>query len=185
MRINKNLISSVFLSCAFIGISSCYTYGPTHKPYGYRIKTKEYKANYINKAYEEAKTEISEGTIEHINETIKILFPNHINYHSNETIPSLEFALPLKKLAFLLKKYPETNILITGHTDNTGTEEYNKKIARKRADFIKKYLVEQGVMSSRIESWGLGSVSPIESNNTQEGKAKNRRVEFVILYDDK
>ena len=183
MRFNKNII--VGLGLVLISITSCYNYGTTHKPYGVRIKTKEYKSNYINNAFNEANQDLDEGEVEHINDSIKILFPNHIVYQSNETIPSLEFAQPLKKLAALLKKYPETNIMITGHTDNTGSTDYNKKIARKRAEFIKKYLIEQGVLSSRIESWGLGSVSPLATNNSEAGKSKNRRTEFVILYDDK
>lgn len=185
MKIKNRFLSIVFSAVVIATIISCYSYGPIHKPYDKRIKTKEYKENYINKTYIEATEKIAEGDIENLKESIKILFPNHIVYHSNEYIPTLEFATPLKKLAQLLNKFPETNILVTGYSDNDGSDSYNKKISVKRADFIKKYLVEQGVRSTRIESWGLGELSPIASNKTDEGKSKNRRVEFIILYDDK
>lgn len=90
---------------------------------------------------------------------------------------------PLDKLSSLLQRYNETNLLITGHCDNMGSIQFNKKLSTNRAAFIKRYLIQTGMSSTQIETWGLGSSSPIESNITTEGRKKKRRAEFVVLYD--
>jgi outer membrane protein OmpA-like peptidoglycan-associated protein len=84
-----------------------------------------------------------------------------------------------------LKKYKKTNILITGHTDTKGVESKNKEISGQRANNIKKIISDNGISELRLKSWGLGSVSPIAENDTELGREKNRRVEFVVLYDEK
>jgi outer membrane protein OmpA-like peptidoglycan-associated protein len=84
-----------------------------------------------------------------------------------------------------LKKYKKTNILITGHTDSKGVESKNKEISSQRALNIKKVIIENGINELRLKSWGLGSVSPIAENELETDREKNRRVEFVVLYDEK
>ena len=181
MKINYSFIA--FIGLVMFFISGCYSYGPIHKPYGYNKRTPEYKTYYINKTYNEVKTNIPEASIEIVKDSIKILFPDHIIYQLQEIEPSMRYKEPLDKLSSLLQTYNETNLLITGHCDNSGTVQLNKKLSANRAAFIKKYLVQTGMNSTRIETWGLGSSAPIESNNTPEGRKKNRRVEFVVLYD--
>jgi outer membrane protein OmpA-like peptidoglycan-associated protein len=161
---------------------SCYSYGPIHKPYGYNKKTKEYKQYYINKTFEDAKVSIPEAEVKLIEDSIKILFPENILYKLQEVQPSSTYKPSFEKLTALLLNHTETDLLITGHCDNTGSVSFNKKLSGKRADFIKHYLMQLGVTSGRMESWGLGSSSPIADNSSIEGQAKNRRVEFVVLY---
>jgi outer membrane protein OmpA-like peptidoglycan-associated protein len=170
-------IISVFLQ-------SCYTYGPVHKPYDYNKKTKEYRLNYLQKTFADIQVKMPEADISIVEDSIKILFPNQIIYYSNEVAPSTTYKEPLTMLANLLLNHAETNLLVVGHCDVTGTSQFNKKLSLKRADFIKDFLIFSGLTSSKIEAWGLGNLYPIGDNKTEEGRQKNRRVEFVVLYDE-
>jgi len=86
----------------------------------------------------------------------------------------------LKEVATLLKEHPDLDLLIEGHTDNTGGFEANKKLSEKRAQAVKESLVQDhGVDGSRLKTVGLGSTQPVASNETEEGRAHNRRVELV------
>ena len=76
-------------------------------------------------------------------------------------------------------------ISIEGHTDSDGGTRYNKKLSQKRADSVMSYLVEHGVDEARLEAVGHGEDKPIATNDTEEGKEKNRRVEFIIVEQDK
>lgn len=87
----------------------------------------------------------------------------------------------LNKLVNLLKQMPGLKIKILGHTDNQGNESFNKKLSEERAKAVKNYLVSKGIDESRLSSLGYGSEQPIESNETKQGREKNRRVEFLIL----
>jgi OOP family OmpA-OmpF porin len=87
---------------------------------------------------------------------------------------------PLKKIASLMKEHPDLDLLIEGHTDNTGGFEANKKLSRKRAQAVKSALVENhGIEAGRLKTVGLGSTQPTAPNDTEEGRAQNRRVELV------
>jgi len=91
----------------------------------------------------------------------------------------------LQNLAISLKKNAETNVLIIGHTDNTGTDAYNVDLSVHRAASVKDYLKANSIKSFRLTIDGRGATEPIADNNTTEGKAKNRRVEIVIVANDK
>jgi outer membrane protein OmpA-like peptidoglycan-associated protein len=71
---------------------------------------------------------------------------------------------------------------INGHTDNTGGDDLNLKLSQDRADAAKQYLVNQGISADRITAIGYGSSKPIQSNDTEEGRSKNRRVEFKLKF---
>jgi OmpA-OmpF porin, OOP family len=87
----------------------------------------------------------------------------------------------LDKLTAYLKKNPDVKIGISGHTDNTGKEENNRTLSQKRAEAVVKYLVGNGVEEKRLSAKGYGEEKPISSNETEEGKSKNRRVEVKII----
>lgn len=80
------------------------------------------------------------------------------------------------------KTYPTLRIKLIAHTDSTGSDEYNYDLSEDRARSVKRYLVEHNVSSDRLETQGKGKSQPIASNETEEGRAKNRRVEFVVLH---
>jgi outer membrane protein OmpA-like peptidoglycan-associated protein len=91
----------------------------------------------------------------------------------------------LTELSKTLQKYDDTNILIEGHTDNTGTEVYNMNLSQKRASNVAKYLKDQGVKSGRVITEGYGENQPLASNETTEGRQNNRRVEVAIYANKK
>lgn len=83
----------------------------------------------------------------------------------------------LDQLVTLMKNHPEKSFTITGHTDNVGDETYNLTLSQQRADRVVQYLVEKGIHPTRLKSKGMGSSQPIESNNTEWGRAQNRRID--------
>ncbi|HFE44573.1 MAG TPA: OmpA family protein [Nannocystis exedens] len=87
----------------------------------------------------------------------------------------------LDRAVDVLKEFPSINIEISGHTDSTGTREYNLDLSNRRAGSVKNYLVEHGIEDSRIKVRGAGPDEPIDTNKSAAGRAKNRRIEFEIL----
>ena len=89
--------------------------------------------------------------------------------------------LTIDKLVTFLKKYPDRNVLIEGHTDSIGTADYNLDLSQRRADAVRIALVERDISLSRISTKGYGKRYPVASNDTEAGRQRNRRVEIVIL----
>ena len=84
----------------------------------------------------------------------------------------------------VMKRYPDIRVMITGHTDAQGGYRHNVDLSRRRADAVRDYMVEQGIDAKRIETRGVGPDEPISTNDTTEGRALNRRIEFTILGED-
>jgi outer membrane protein OmpA-like peptidoglycan-associated protein len=91
----------------------------------------------------------------------------------------------LTKLATILNKYDDTNILLAGYTDATGSDEYNLELSRSRAHSVSDYLVIQNVNSERFSVYGYGESDPVATNDTESGRAQNRRVEIAIWANEK
>ena len=88
---------------------------------------------------------------------------------------------PIEKLANFLKAYPDKNVELEGHTDSIGPDDYNMKLSKRRAESVKKYLVEKfGTEASRIGTIGYGESAPVATNDTEEGRQKNRRVVAIV-----
>jgi len=90
----------------------------------------------------------------------------------------------LKKFAEVLNKYPDTNLLINGHTDNTGSDELNQKLSEKRAQSVSNFLVAQNVAATRFTIKGYGKTQPKVDNTTAENRALNRRVEVIVIANE-
>lgn len=90
----------------------------------------------------------------------------------------------IANLATSMKNNPETNIMVIGHTDDTGSDSYNYTLSQQRAQSVKNYAVANGVSASRISTVGKGETEPIADNTTDDGRAQNRRVEIVIVAND-
>jgi outer membrane protein OmpA-like peptidoglycan-associated protein len=75
---------------------------------------------------------------------------------------------------------PNVNVVITGHTDNVGSEKYNQNLSLRRAQSVKNWLVSKGIESNRMRTVGRGKLEPIASNDTEEGRLENRRIEFYV-----
>jgi outer membrane protein OmpA-like peptidoglycan-associated protein len=87
----------------------------------------------------------------------------------------------IEKVAIYLKSNPQNPVLIEGHTDDLGAEDYNAVLSKRRADAVRQVLIEYGIEPERISTMGYGESRPITDNETPEGRAKNRRVEIIIL----
>jgi outer membrane protein OmpA-like peptidoglycan-associated protein len=94
-----------------------------------------------------------------------------------------ESIVELEKLSEFMHQNPDLRIRINGHTDNVGEPEYNMELSSRRAESVASYLISTGVDNSRILHIGFGETSPVESNETEEGRAENRRTEFEIIGD--
>ncbi len=90
----------------------------------------------------------------------------------------------LDKLVPVFTSYADTDIKIYGYTDSKGADAYNLKLSQQRADAVKNYLVSKGLVNGRFEVVGMGEADPIADNETDAGRAKNRRVEFAIVANE-
>ncbi len=106
---------------------------------------------------------------------------NNIYFNLNEAKLQAESETELFKLHNLLEMNPNFIIEIHGHTDNTGSDEYNLQLSEERAKSVVNYLIENGISEERLSYKGFGRSKPLTDNKSEEGKAKNRRVEFVII----
>jgi OmpA-OmpF porin, OOP family len=105
-----------------------------------------------------------------------------VEFDFNKSIIKQGYYKDIDDLAQVMKDYPDLKVVIEGHTDNIGTAEFNKELSQKRANAVKQYLVEKGINANRITAKGFGFDRPIASNDTEEGRQKNRRVEAAVDY---
>lgn len=140
---------------------------------------------YMKKQYKELKKVLNDADVSIINDSLKVIFPNNVLFATGSDQLKEEVKPTFQRFAGVLTKYDKTKILVTGYTDNTGTDQINNDLSEKRAVSGKKLLNENGVADDRMFTWGLGSRHPLAANDTEEGRARNRRIEFVILYDVK
>ena len=128
----------------------------------------------------ELQQNIPGATITRVGEGIAVTFPSGIlfPFNSTEILPAGKNNL--QQLASSLDKYPNSDILIVGHTDSVGTDAYNMDLSQRRAQAASAYLQSLGVPASRLQTAGRGESEPITSNDTDEGRQRNRRVEIAI-----
>ena len=140
--------------------------------------------HHMDKQAEEMQKELENAKVERIGEGIALTFDSGILFGFDSSTLQPEAKANINKLADILKKYPESNILITGHTDSDGTEQYNQSLSERRAKSVSDYAMIQGISSSRLSVIGLGETEPVASNDTVEGKSQNRRVEIAIFANE-
>jgi outer membrane protein OmpA-like peptidoglycan-associated protein len=140
---------------------------------------------HMDKQAEEMRRDMQGAQIERVGEGIKITFDSGIlfDFDSSELRPAAR--TNIESLARVLNKYPDTNILVEGDTDNIGTTEYNQALSERRARAVADYQKTLGVAGSRISTVGLGELNPVASNDTDAGRQQNRRVEIAIFANDK
>jgi len=136
--------------------------------------------NNMDKQAEEMEKELEDAKIERVGEGILISFDSGILFGYDSSTLQSEAKANISKLADILKKYPDSNILITGHTDSDGSENYNQTLSEQRAKAVSDYTMYKGISSSRLSTVGLGETEPVASNDTADGKQLNRRVEIAI-----
>jgi len=160
---------------------------PLGKNYGYYIDHKNYfplSGNVdLTEQTEQIKIEknfVLYSYAEIINNQLTIPLENVFFDHNKFQLKSESYS-ELNRLLTFIKKNEGLKIEISGHTDNVGTAQYNKQLSQKRANAVKKYLVQKGCTSANLTAVGYGEAKPVTDNNTETGKAKNRRVEFKVL----
>jgi outer membrane protein OmpA-like peptidoglycan-associated protein len=141
--------------------------------------------HYMDKQAEEIQRDVKGAKVERVGEGIRITFDTGIMFDEDSYILKQEAKDNIKELSKVLQKYDDTNILIEGHTDNTGTEEYNMKISEQRANAVGNYAKSLGVSGMRMAITGYGATQPIRENTTEEGRKANRRVEIAIMANKK
>lgn len=141
---------------------------------------------YMDKQAEKLERELGNtAEVERVGEGIKITMDSGILFATDSYNLSTKSKTSLEKLSATLREYPDTEILVAGHTDNTGTEAYNLKLSERRADAVSDFLADNGVKRSRLVVKGYGESSPSFDNGTVSGRDKNRRVEMAIVANDK
>ena len=141
----------------------------------------------MDKQKKELEASIPDATVETVNngEAIKVTFDSGILFATNSSTVSDASKSALRNFASSLNSNPDTNIKIIGHTDNTGRVEYNQTLSEKRAESVYDYLLNQSVSSNRMQFEGKGITDPVADNSTAAGRQQNRRVEILILANQK
>lgn len=129
----------------------------------------------------EMQQELPDARIERVGEGILVTFDSGILFDFDSATLRPEAREKLRRLAESLKKYPDTEVLIVGHTDSVGPEAYNQRLSERRAEAAASFLMQQGIRPSRIRTIGKGETEPIASNDTETGRQLNRRVEIAIF----
>ncbi|MBU2926937.1 OmpA family protein [Winogradskyella psychrotolerans] len=139
--------------------------------------------NKMDKQAQEIENEIPGATVERVDDGIVLTFDEqsgvyfdtekyNINAKSQETLNSL---------ASVFTEYPETNILVVGHTDSSGNDAYNMTLSKNRAEAVTIYLMSKGLSNGRFTTHWFGEEQPMYDNTTAEGRSKNRRVNIAIV----
>ena len=141
--------------------------------------------NYMDRQSRELEKDLEGAKVERVGEGIKITFDSGILFDINSSDISAASKAEIAKLADVLKKYEDTDIMFAGHTDASGSEEYNQTLSEKRAAAVAEYTALAGVDAERMTIVGFGETDPIADNDTEEGRIPNRRVEVAIWANDK
>lgn len=139
----------------------------------------------MDKQAEEIQTTVSGAKVYRVGEGIIVEFNDKILFGFDKSDLNEGAKGNIDKLVTILGKYPDTNIEVQGHTDNTGTDKYNMSLSKRRASAVSNYLISKGISSRRISTRGYGESAPNYSNDTEETRAQNRRVEFLITANAK
>ena len=131
---------------------------------------------------QEKKLETVDGaTVEREGDMLRVTFESAILFDVDKADLKSSARDNLTKVAGVLNEYPDTDLIIEGHTDSQGSVSYIQTLSERRADSVKGFLMEQGVAQSRLRTKGYGELAPIASNDTPEGRSQNRRVEVKIM----
>jgi outer membrane protein OmpA-like peptidoglycan-associated protein len=114
-------------------------------------------------------------------DNIRLVMPNNITFGVDRYEVRPEFYSTLESVAIVLKEFDKTNIRIAGHTDSTGSAEYNQTLSERRAGSVGQLLITQGVVSGRVWTTGYGERYAVASNDTDYGRQANRRVELELV----
>lgn len=136
--------------------------------------------SHMDRQANELEQDIPGATVERVGEGILVTFDSGLLFGFDSDAIRGATAGNLDQLAASLKKYPRENMTIVGHTDGTGSMNYNQDLSERRASSAARYLTQEGVSRSRVTTRGLGEQEPVASNEDEYGRSKNRRIEVAI-----
>lgn len=134
----------------------------------------------MDKQAKELEQNIPGAIVERVGEGIQVTFASGLLYDFDSDRIKAAAASNLRNLAQSLNQYPNSELLIVGHTDDVGSDTYNQSLSQRRASAAAQYLASQGVANTRLRTAGLGETEPVAANVDEAGRMKNRRVEVAI-----
>jgi len=138
----------------------------------------------MDKQADEMEKELEGAEVKRVGEGIQVTFDSGLLFDVGKAALKPETKANLNKMSESLKKYPDTDVLIEGHTDSTGSEEMNLQLSKQRAQSVSNYLASLGVDPRRFTIMGYGESQPIATNDTTAGRQENRRVEIAIMANE-
>ena len=143
--------------------------------------------NKMDKQAQKIEEEIPGAQVERVDDGIVVTFDESsgVYFDTNKFNINSASQTTLAKLINVFKEYPDTNILVVGHTDSQGAEDYNLTLSKNRANAVTNYLKQNGISNTRLTTNWFGESQPMHDNSTADGRAKNRRVNVAILPNDK
>ncbi len=139
----------------------------------------------MDKQAEEMEKNIPDANVTRVDEGILLELNGEILFGFDQSNLTPTARQNLDELVSILKKYPDTDIEVQGHTDSKGSMKYNKDLSERRAQAVKSYLIQNSISSSRLSALGFGETSPRYSNDNEADRAKNRRVDFLVVANEK
>jgi len=139
----------------------------------------------MDKQAEEIAKTVPDAKVTRVGEGIVVEFSSNVLFGFDKSNLSYDARISLDKLVKVLNSYPDTDIEIQGHTDSKGSVAYNQNLSEDRAIVVSNYLISENVSGSRLTVIGFGESSPKYLNDTEAGRAENRRVEFLITANEK
>lgn len=143
-----------------------------------------YIGSRMDRQARELEQSIPGATVERVGEGIHVTFASGLLYDFDSDVVKATARDNLRNLANSLDKFPGSDLMIAGHTDNVGSDDYNQALSQRRAEAAARYLAELGVADSRLLTRGLGESEPKADNTTEAGRSENRRVELAIFAND-
>ena len=140
---------------------------------------------YMDKQAREMDQQLENATVERVGEGILVTFESGLLFDYNSSALRSETRENLREMAAILQEYKDTELVIEGHTDSSGSESYNQTLSERRAAAVSDYLSSQGVSRSRLTVRGYGEMKPVDSNETETGRQANRRVEIAVVANDR
>lgn len=121
------------------------------------------------------------ATVTNTGDALLVNLPSEVTFAFDRADIQPQFREPLARVAATLNQYESSTIDVVGHTDSTGSESYNQDLSQRRADSVAGFLIGRGVVPARVIAFGKGETQPIATNETETGRAQNRRVELIIV----
>jgi outer membrane protein OmpA-like peptidoglycan-associated protein len=140
--------------------------------------------HYMDKQEEELRKEVKAANIERQGDELVVRFSSAILFDTGKADLKPQSRADLTEFAEVLKKYPDTDLVIEGHTDSTGSKAVNEKLSAARAESVLSFLASQGVVARRMQGRGFADTQPVGDNATDTGRAENRRVQVKIAANE-